>query len=558
MSSVLDYWSRLVEHRRWVFFCRSIFILGAALFALWMVLHVVFYPTVTFRIMEDSYFFTRYAHDFLHGGVFAWNAGEPPTFGNTAQLYQLFTTLVFWLTGEKQITTLLIGSVSGGIAAVAAILAAYWHLLGRQAPRLGWIMLLALLLYMVSHHSFLRSMDTGMETGWAMAASAAAIWAILRLDHASGRAAIAAAALLSVLLYLLRPDAILMPLITLGAGWLWARERLLRRRIAATLAAIAVGLLVVIGLEWLYYGTPFPLSIYAKIGGLTIYPPTLLAVYHNLMSLLVYQFVQENVLLLAPLCMALMYFGRMPALWRAVLVAAIGFFGFHLAFTIPIMSAWSRFLMPALPLFILLAMRGVHEVMVGGSESIDRERLQRRMATPVFAALVLALLVARLPMAAVLHGNDVRQWRATPPIYGERPVLEAVSLYFQFYKGTLPQLAAALTPNCSVASTEHGRLSALLLDNRMIDLAGLHDPNIALHGFSADLVLTHYRPDVLFAPHTHYIEWTRLLLANPILQRDYAIFPLSHDEGHLVALRKDSPCFDRVRPIYQGIADRTG
>src|SRR6185312_5022874 len=138
----------------------------------------------------------------------------------------------------------------------------------------------------------------------------------------------------------------------------------------------------------------------------------------------------------------------------------------------------------------------------------------------------------------------------------EKAVLTAVSEYFQFYAGSLPKLAAVLAPGCSVASTEHGRLSALLLDNRMIDLAGLHDPNIARHGFSASLILETYKPDVLFAPHTHYIEWTRLLLAHPALQRDYVVYPLSHDEGHLIALRRDSPCFEAVRPIYQDIANQ--
>jgi hypothetical protein len=45
-----------------------------------------------------------------------------------------------------------------------------------------------------------------------------------------------------------------------------------------------------------------------------------------------------------------------------------------------------------------------------------------------------------------------------------------------------------------------------------------------------------------------------MLQAHPAWQRDYAVYPLSEDEGHLVALRRDSPCFEAVRPIYQNIA----
>ncbi len=95
----------------------------------------------------------------------------------------------------------------------------------------------------------------------------------------------------------------------------------------------------------------------------------------------------------------------------------------------------------------------------------------------------------------------------------------------------------------------------MLLDNRLFDIAGLHDKQIALHGFSASLIVDQYKPDILFAPHLDYLEWGVELSNDPHLKRDYEIFPLSAEPRHFVAVRRDSPCAAAVRPIFQAVAD---
>ena len=60
-----------------------------------------------------------------------------------------------------------------------------------------------------------------------------------------------------------------------------------------------------------------------------------------------------------------------------------------------------------------------------------------------------------------------------------------------------------------IAATEVGLPGAMNPRKVVIDLAGLHDPDFALHGFSTDRLFggeigPQRRPDVIYLPHPHY------------------------------------------------------
>ena len=55
---------------------------------------------------DDSYFFKRFALNFLDYGVFAWNPAEGPVYGNTSQLHQLIVTLITATTRTRTLSVL--------------------------------------------------------------------------------------------------------------------------------------------------------------------------------------------------------------------------------------------------------------------------------------------------------------------------------------------------------------------------------------------------------------------------------------------------------------------
>ena len=71
----------------------------------------------------------------------------------------------------------------------------------------------------------------------------------------------------TVLVYLTRPDAVAIPLVTIAVHY-WARDRRPPWRI---LLLCGLALAAVLGLCQLYFGTPFPLAFYLKSRALTVY-----------------------------------------------------------------------------------------------------------------------------------------------------------------------------------------------------------------------------------------------------------------------------------------------
>src|SRR6185369_4375672 len=143
----------------------------------------------------------------------------------------------------------------------------------------------------------------------------------------------------------------------------------------------------------------------------------------------VFQFAQENVLLLLSVCILLCQLGLVSAVTRGMILAIVAFFGFHIASTVGIMNQWSRFIMPAAPLAMLLALQGLQLALTAGDSSLDDKDVRRRMASPIFAGVLLGLLAMRVPQAVVLHGNDVRLKMTTGSYANERAVLLAVAEY---------------------------------------------------------------------------------------------------------------------------------
>ena len=66
-------------------------------------------------LMDDSFFFVRYADVFLDTGVFGWNRGEGPVHGNTSQLYQMLVTVAHALLGRDAVLVLTVAAALGAI-----------------------------------------------------------------------------------------------------------------------------------------------------------------------------------------------------------------------------------------------------------------------------------------------------------------------------------------------------------------------------------------------------------------------------------------------------------
>jgi hypothetical protein len=102
-------------------------------------------------------------------------------------------------------------------------------------------------------------------------------------------------------------------------------------------------------------------------------------------------------------------------------------------------------------------------------------------------------------------------------------------------------LAVALPPNTTLAATEVGYLGQRASQLNIIDLAGLNDTDIALHGFNMARFLAR-KPDLIWMPNSDYTYQRGLMFSDPAFLAQYDIY--AGAAGYGLAVRKDSP----VRP----------
>ncbi|MGE0151789.1 MAG: hypothetical protein AB7R90_04175, partial [Reyranellaceae bacterium] len=148
----------------------ALFVLGIAAigFIAMAALRVAFYGHFGRFMLDDAFFFVRYANNFLNTGIFAWNVGEGAVHGNTSQFYQALTTVLMYLSDRNMVLSLTIASVLGMVLAIAAtIWAAAQFKDGdlHARSRVFAAAIVALLLVCNLHTTEL--IGIGMETTWA-------------------------------------------------------------------------------------------------------------------------------------------------------------------------------------------------------------------------------------------------------------------------------------------------------------------------------------------------------------------------------------------------------
>ena len=111
------------------------------------------------------------------------------------------------------------------------------------------------------------------------------------------------------------------------------------------------------------------------------------------------------------------------------------------------------------------------------------------------------------------------------------------------FQAILP-IVASLPPGTRVAATEHGTLGALFPDIYISDMTGLHNPEIAAHGFSAAAALRD-NPTLIWLPDNHYTGAVHALTSDPQFIGDYEYFPGLFEYG--VAILRSSPLYVQLR-----------
>jgi hypothetical protein len=482
---------------------------------------------------DDAYFFARFARSFLAGDGFSWNRADGPVHGITSQLFQLVSLSLVALTpGHVVLGTKVFLALCLALAAWLLV-----ELANGESAR--YDLSLGVTLLAVGCPLVTTTVHTGMETALAVLV---VVLAFRTLLAAPLRGYVVRSAAMTALVYLVRPDAALLP--ALAFTLLHAKNP---RRVGGYLLALALLLGCVLAAFRWYYGTALPLPFYVKTLALGPYDDAVrsLGARDKLVHLVTF------VVFAAPL--AALSRPLRDARSFALVFSSLAFVLYHAVVTTEIMGYRSRFYVPALVPLALAAARGARQALraSGARRAVWLGAWAMGAAGASATGVVVSSESApleRIPTAALVAAGALVAWVvfADDGDGGEESGVSGAVLFFLL--GTFatlpPRSSSALNdrrfaerssvevtttrgifdverclPGPSVVyHSELGVTGEVLRDARIVDLAGLMSRAVALERTPLDELCLRDRPDAIFLPHKNYVEQNRALLAGACLR----------------------------------------
>lgn len=508
---------------------------------------------------DDALFFKRVSYNILHHGFAGWNQAEGPVFVNTSQLFQLVATVLLGLfPGSYNAAVTFWGAV--------ALSASFPLLMAATRTSLPGALFLFCLL---QAPPIALSLTTGMETPTVTMILAASLYVALRTE-APERAVLRLAAL-QLLVYAVRPDAILLSftlvVVMLASRATW--RPLLRFMIWTVL-----GLLLLSAGFYAYYGTFLPLSFFLKVSPLSIYD----ADYVRMGLVNKLQNLGQALLLILPLVPLIAL--RRDRVNLALCAAAAVFISFHGLTTFEIAAYHARFYAPALPLLFAAALRGVPQLNTP-------RRQAAAFAFGLFAALVLWLAYARgwienaggygpdivtpleyarylagVPALALVLALRTGSWAR---LQRRLPIALAGGMAALQVASTLPSSWGIVSDELSNTNTieshtadvgidvirrcfaqpfqmthsEIGLPGVLFLESRIIDFTGLANRKVIDGSFDFETLCTDERPEFVYRPHWTHRALNRRLDDSACLAENYTQVPLPRRASCPLLVRND-------------------
>jgi hypothetical protein len=496
-------------------------------------------------LWEDGYFFIRYARNTWAHGVMAWNPSDGPVHGMTSQLYQWLITIVYPAAPDHMVT------VAKAIAAAALAGAALclFRLGGASQDRAGSLVLpfLGLGLPLVLNH-----VPTGLET--IVVLLWLGLWTHEYVSYRQGRSSAARMALFVVVTYLLRPDAVLIPLAALLPC--------LRDRTAVTVKAYALagaGLLLCLLFFKLYYGTALPLSFYVKSYLATQHSSAHVAIFMPEKLKNVLQFLYFY----APFFLITLV-GRSSS-GLALLAAGMAFCAYHTLFTVETMGHFSRFYIPAVVPIVAAAVLSwsrfratapawlpVVAIVLWAASYGQLKGIDARSHVPILIKSIfeypylIALCLTLLPIqrlaayrmglaVAVLTAGTFYNYRAGAgdlALRDDRTILLQQIAPRRVFQGLVP--LSALNPR-HVYHTDMGAPGVLLPEAKVTDLDGLLNEELTIAHVPFQRICERDRPEAIFL-HDYAYPHLRAEIHESACFRDYQ--PVMTQES-ILHVRKD-------------------
>jgi hypothetical protein len=485
---------------------------------------------------DDAYMFARYAMNVRHGLGISWNLDGVHTYGETSLLWG-FAVLVLSFLPLATWKMLTLGS---WLCAIGALVAMTWAV-ARNAQselfRSTWRVLPWVALPLVDTLIFSGNATNGMET--MLAALLGAVFLGMALAWSRGTVRPEAVALTGLLFFLARPDALVV-VVLLPALLFLLMPGVTLKSVVTLLVVFAAGVALDLLICKMYFHTALPLSFYMKSRHAY---EGYRAVWHPELLMLAF-FAACQVYLAALVLLARRQDWRMIFCCVAPPLLTFAYFGS----VTQIMGFNARYYAPYFAFFVVPALLVVDRWWAARSESPEQVWFGKTLLVRGFVTAGMMVCFVGLSsegvQAAIRHAEHRTHVEYDQPkmeINAAQPLPETP------WDTTMTQvtdlLVTPLPAGATVAATEVGYLGRFAPQVNVIDLAGLNDNEIALHGFSTEALLVR-KPDLIWMPNTDYTYQRGLMLSDPAFLAQYELYDGAANYG--LAVRKDSPIRSQI------------
>ncbi len=494
---------------------------------------------------DDAWFFLRYAEHLLDGHGLAWNAGERPVYGVTSLAHQLVVTLLLAITTLRGSELLFVSSavpafLAGGVMAWTA---SRW-MPGGSLLRQPLVWLGALSLLLMRGRYYQRNAMTGMDTG--LGCLTLAVVVALAVSHAREPRILRLGAVLAAawLAFNARPDTGLF-LALFPAGALLSLQGFARgwRKAALYFVGLASVLLGDAAIKLWLFGDYLPLSHYAKQSG--FYEG-----YVGRRDWNPFEYLAQIWFASLPFLAVLVWTVRRPVLpMLAALLAPVALTFAYLGTVVQVMGYNARYYVPFLGVVVLASAWSLgHWLRLPP----DARALSRGGRAGRIVAIV--LIGVAQPAFKAASGS---LWEAVVPTSREfrpqtRYATEASSRLpsseWDELTDALKELWAGLPPGTVTSMSEYGMVGQVAPRVAIVDPLGLHDREVAHHGFDVDRFFA-AEPELIWMPHPHYTSINARIVDADQLWAEYDFYPEAFGFGVLV--RRDG---ERAETVAAALA----
>jgi hypothetical protein len=486
---------------------------------------------------DDTFMFVRYAQNIIQYGNYGWNPHEH-TYGCTNIPFTYFVVLLKTLRIDQLLglsATLLLSSFFWALCSLALLYKIMNDLMGDRLGTHRWLLILYTATLAIAP-VFAYNIITGMDTTFSLFFNVLMIHFLFRYLRRSGPINLFLAAWFSYFIFLLRPDcgiySVFLPVL------FFMDQKLQAKKIFSFYILLFLFFAVDTGIKYVYFGNPLPLPFYVKKGGF----------YLGYLSMSYWNTVQYSFDFLIDfgfLFIAFLLFCSRRAMKKFLVFGIPLFLSIVYYFTVTqIMGFHSRYYLPSMPFFVIGTIYGFSEM-----KTISMD--YRKLVLPLVYCIFILFLQFAAPVYEIYVQEKSRMESAafTMPVLTENR-LHCKALGYKEGIAMMEKLLQLLPPDATVAATEYGYLSVKVPGLKFLDLCGLHNADMALHGYN-DRFLKDWNPVLIWMPPGDYTSLRYAIATGAYFREHYDYYPDAVNYG--VAILKNSPGHDLLVKMIHSV-----